>query len=31
MVTENKRQLIYDENNKFIETKPLKIKNDSII
>lgn len=31
MVTENKRQLIYDENNKFVDTKPLKIKNDIII
>lgn len=31
MVTENKRQLVYDENNKFVDTKPLKIKNDIII
>jgi len=31
MVTENKRKLIYDKDNKFIETKPLKIKNEIII
>lgn len=31
MVTDNKRKLIYDENNKFIDTQPLKIDNDNII
>lgn len=31
IVTVNKRQLIFDEKNKFIDTKPLIINNDRII
>lgn len=31
MITDNKRQLIFDNNNQFIDSKPLKLKNNQVI
>lgn len=31
MVTENKRKLIYDQNNRFIDTVPFKIQNQNLV